>query len=144
MAESSGRETSGGGMMGIRGTKTANEIRDTIIEEWKKHDWGWDTHTGQATIRLLPIVSAIMERELETFKFMVESLTDTVNVAEMESIRARDAVLLYNALKRSGMEKEDLTKAVCSFLDGEKIFEQTCKLDKEKTSEIETAKEKEV
>lgn len=111
--------------MSIRGSKTANDIRDAIIQEWNKHEWGWDTHTGQATLRLLPIISAIMARELSEFKIMMEALTDTINISEMESVRAKDAVLLYNSLKRSGMQEEDLGKTVRSFLDGEKMFEQT-------------------
>lgn len=110
--------------MSIRGTKTANEIYNAIREEWNKNEWDWDTHTGQATKRLLPIVSAMMARELAELKIVVEALTDNINTTGLVSERAKDAVMLYNALKRSGMEKEDLTATVCAFLEGEKFIEQ--------------------
>lgn len=109
--------------MSIRGSKTDNVIRDEIKEEWSKHGWDWDSHTGQATIRLLPIVSAIMTKELTEFSTMVKSLSDTININEMTSDRAKDAVMLYNALKRSGMQEEGLSYAVYAFLIGDKASE---------------------
>ena len=66
----------------------------------------------------------MMARELAEFKTTVEALTDNINTTGLVSERAKDAVMLYNALKRSGMEKEDLTTAVCAFLEGEKFIEQ--------------------
>ena len=100
--------------------KTDEKIRDAIKKEWDKHGWGWDTHAGQATIRLLPIISAIMSRELSEFKNVVEALTDNINTAGMFSERAKDAVMLYNALKRSGMSEDGLSYAVYAFLIGDK------------------------
>ena len=106
--------------MTIRATKEENEIRNAIIKKWKEHGWDWDTNIGQATIRLLPIISAIMSDELSEFKTMVESLSDNINTTGLTSDRAKDAVLLYNALKRSGMQEDGLNYAVYAFLFGDK------------------------
>lgn len=103
--------------------KTDEKIRDAIKKEWDEHGWGWDTHVGQATIRLLPIVSAIMSKELSEFKIMVEALADNINVAGIISDRAKDAVMLYSALKRSGMSEDGLSYAVYAFLLGDKTSE---------------------
>lgn len=109
--------------MSIKGTMTENEIQNAIREEWKQKGWDWDTHTGQATKRLLPITSAIMARELAEFKTMVQGLTDNISIVGMISDRAKDAVMLYNALKRSGMSEDGLNYAVHAFLVGDKNFE---------------------